>query len=287
MTSQNKGIEPEDIESAVRRALAEDVGSGDLTANLINPDLQAAAVLITREDAVICGQAWFDEVFRQLDTRIGVAWQLRDGDAVNAGQMVCQVYGPARGILTGERTAMNFLQFLSGIATRARRYAYAVRETGAVILDTRKTIPGLREAQKYAVTCGGCRNHRMGLYDEILIKENHIRSAGSVRAAIQAAKQTSLAESQIEIEATSMEELREAISAGATRVLLDNFKVDQLRIAVQETAGRVKLEASGSASLDQVRQIAETGVDFISVGDLTKNITAIDFSMQFEIASKK
>jgi nicotinate-nucleotide pyrophosphorylase (carboxylating) len=286
MTLPNKGVEPEDIESAVRRALVEDVGTGDLTADLINPDTQAAANLIAREDAVVCGQAWFDEVFRQLDARIGVAWQLRDGDAVNAGQMVCQVYGPARGILTGERTAINFLQFLSGIATRARRYAYAVRGTGAVVLDTRKTIPGLREAQKYAVTSGGCRNHRMGLYDEILIKDNHIQAAGSVSAAIQAAKQSSAARFQIEIEARSMEELREAISAGATRVLLDNFTIDQLRVAVKETAGRVKLEASGGASLDDIRRIAETGVDFISVGDLTKNISAIDFSMQFEVASK-
>jgi nicotinate-nucleotide pyrophosphorylase (carboxylating) len=286
MTLPNKGVEPEDIESAVRRALVEDVGTGDLTADLINPDTQAAANLIAREDAVVCGQAWFDEVFRQLDARIGVAWQLRDGDAVNAGQMVCQVYGPARGILTGERTAINFLQFLSGIATHARRYAYAVRGTGAVVLDTRKTIPGLREAQKYAVTSGGCRNHRMGLYDEILIKDNHIQAAGSVSAAIQAAKQSSAARFQIEIEARSMEELREAISAGATRVLLDNFTIDQLRVAVKETAGRVKLEASGGASLDDIRRIAETGVNFISVGDLTKNISAIDFSMQFEVASK-
>ena len=286
MTTPNKGVEPEEIESAVWCALAEDVGSGDLTAKLINPDTQAAAVLIAREDAVVCGQAWFDEVFRQLDARIGVAWQLRDGDAVNAGQMVCSIYGPARGILTGERTAMNFLQFLSGVATRARRYAYAVRETGAVILDTRKTIPGLREAQKYAVTCGGCRNHRMGLYDEILIKDNHIQAAGSISAAIQAAKQISPPDSQIEIEATTLEELREAISAGATRVLLDNFSVDQLRVAVKETADRVKIEASGSISLDNIRQIAEAGVDFISVGDLTKNISAIDFSMQFKSASK-
>ena len=281
--SRDTAVRPEDIEAVVRRALSEDIGSGDLTARLIPPETQASAQLLAREDAVVCGQAWFDEVFRQLDTHVGVSWQLRDGDTVHVGQMLCRVYGPARAILSGERTAMNFLQFLSGIATRARRYAQAVRETGAIVLDTRKTIPGLREAQKYAVTCGGCRNHRMGLFDEILIKENHIRAAGSIRAAIQSAKQTSPEGVPLEIEATNLEELREAAAAGATRVLLDNFTVEQLRAAVKETAGRVKLEASGSVSLDNIRQIAETGVDFISVGDLTKNVRAIDFSMQFEI----
>lgn len=279
-----QGIEPEDIEQSVQSALAEDVGTGDLSANLIPAAARAVAQVTAKQNAIVCGQAWFDEVFRQIDRRLGVAWQLRDGDAVHTGQLVCKVYGPARGILTGERTALNFLQFLSATATRARQYADAVSGTKAAVLDTRKTIPGLREAQKYAVTSGGCRNHRMGLYDEILIKENHIQAAGSVAAAIQVAKHITADPMQIEIEVETLAQLQEALDAGATRVLLDNFTMDQLETAVKTAAGRAKLEASGSISLENIRRVAETGVDFISIGDLTKNIQAVDFSMRFEKA---
>lgn len=285
MTPQLQGIKPEDIELSVQRALAEDVGTGDLSANLVPAAARAAAQVIAKQDAIVCGQAWFDQVFHQIDPRIGVAWQLRDGDAVHRGQLVCKLCGPARGILTGERTALNFLQFLSAIATRARQYADAVYGTKTAVLDTRKTIPGLREAQKYAVTSGGCRNHRMGLYDEILIKENHIQAAGSVTSAIQAAKHTTSDPMQIEIEVETLAQLQEALDAGATRVLLDNFTVDQLKAAVKLTAGRAKLEASGGISLEDIRRIAHTGVDFISIGDLTKNIQAVDFSMRFDNAT--
>lgn len=285
MTPQLQGIKPEDIELSVQRALAEDVGTGDLSANLVPAAARAAAQVIAKQDAIVCGQAWFDQVFHQIDPRIGIAWQLRDGDAVHRGQLVCKLCGPARGILTGERTALNFLQFLSAIATRARQYADAVYGTKTAVLDTRKTIPGLREAQKYAVTSGGCRNHRMGLYDEILIKENHIQAAGSVTSAIQAAKHTTSDPMQIEIEVETLAQLQEALDAGATRVLLDNFTVDQLKAAVKVTAGRAKLEASGGISLEDIRRIAHTGVDFISIGDLTKNIQAVDFSMRFDNAT--
>ncbi len=272
---------PADVAENVRRALAEDVGTGDLTAGLVPPQAQADARVITREDAVLCGTAWFDEVFRQLDERIRIEWHAHDGDPVRAGQTLCELRGPARALLTGERTALNFLQLLCGTATLAQRYAEAVRGTRAVILDTRKTVPGLRRAQKYAVACGGGRNHRLGLYDAILIKENHIAAAGSVTAALEAARRGAPPGVPVEIEVENLIQLREALAAGADRLLLDNFSVADLKAAVAETHGRAKLEASGGVGLSGIRAIAETGVDYISVGEITKSIRAVDLSMRF------
>jgi len=272
---------PDDVSETVRRALAEDVGSGDLTAALIPADTRAQAQVITREDAVLCGTAWFDEVFRRVDDRIHVVWQAKDGDAIRASQMLCHITGPARGLLTGERAALNFLQLLSGTATRARQYVDAVRGTKTIILDTRKTIPGLRRAQKYAVTCGGGQNHRMGLYDAILIKENHIAAAGSIPAALGAARNSAPKGIGVEIEVENIGQLRETLAAGADRLLLDNFSVEELKAAVAETRGRAKLEASGGIDLSNIHAFAETGVDFISIGDITKNVRALDLSMRF------
>jgi len=268
------------IEDDVRRALAEDIGSGDLTAQLV-PDAEAHAELVTREDAVLCGTAWFDEVFRQLDARVRITWLKHDGERVMAIAVLCRLDGPARALLTGERSALNFLQTLSGTATLAARYADAVRGTHAKVLDTRKTIPGLRRAQKYAVTCGGGHNHRLGLYDAVLIKENHIAAAGSVTAALARARAAVSVGVPVEIEVENLDQLREALSAGATRILLDNFDLERLTTAVRETAGRATLEASGGITLDNIRTIAETGVDFISVGSLTKHLRAIDLSLRF------
>jgi nicotinate-nucleotide pyrophosphorylase (carboxylating) len=271
---------PDGIAETVKQALAEDVGRGDLTAALIPADARAEAQVITREDAMLCGTAWFDEVFHQVDKRLHVTWQATDGTSIHASQVLCAIEGPARGLLTGERAALNFLQLLSGTATQTRRYVEAVRGTGAVILDTRKTVPGLRRAQKYAVTCGGGRNHRMGLYDAILIKENHIAAAGSVAAALQQARNTAPVNTPVEIEVEDLEQLREAFAAGANHLLLDNFTPDKLREAVREVRGRAKLEASGGITLENIRAIAEMGVDFISVGSLTKNVTAVDLSLR-------
>jgi len=276
---------PDDITETVRRALAEDVGNGDLTAALIAADASAEAQVITREDAVLCGEPWFDEVFRQVDDRLRVVWQTKEGDGIRAGETLCRVTGPARGMLTGERAALNFLQLLSGVATRARQYVDAVRGTGTIILDTRKTVPGLRCAQKYAVACGGGQNHRMGLYDAILIKENHIAAAGSVKGALEAARRSAPRGVSVEIEVENIAQLREALAAGADRLLLDNFSVGQLKTAVVETSRRARLEASGGISLANIRAFAETGVDFISVGDITKNVRAVDLSMRFVHAS--
>jgi nicotinate-nucleotide pyrophosphorylase (carboxylating) len=272
---------PDDVTETIRRALAEDVGAGDLTAGLIAADASAEAQVITREDAILCGTAWFDEVFRQVDDRLRVVWQVKDGDLIRAGRTLCRVTGPARGLLTGERTALNFLQLLSGTATRARQYVDAVHGTRTIILDTRKTIPGLRRAQKYAVACGGGQNHRMGLYDAILIKENHIAAAGSIPAALSVARNSAPSDVTIEIEVENIAQLREALAAGADRLLLDNFSVEQLKAAVAETRGRAKLEASGGIDLSNIRAFAETGVDFISIGDITKNVRALDLSMRF------
>lgn len=273
---------PVDIAETVRRALAEDVGSGDLTAGLIPDDRTTRAHVITRQDAVLCGSAWFDEVFRQVDTRVRVTWDARDGDAVCAGQTLCRLEGPARGLLTGERAALNFLQLLSGTATRTRQYVEAVRGTRTTVLDTRKTVPGLRLAQKYAVTCGGGHNHRLGLYDGILIKENHIAAAGSIAAALRAAKDAAAPGLLVELEVENLQQLQEALAAGAGRILLDNFDLETLRTAVKTTQRRAQLEVSGGITLANVRAIAETGVDYISVGDLTKNVTAVDLSLRFE-----
>jgi nicotinate-nucleotide pyrophosphorylase (carboxylating) len=273
---------PDDISETVRCALAEDIRTGDLTATLIPATSPAAARVITRENIVLCGTAWFDQVFRQLDPAIRVSWQARDGAGIQPGQVLCRIEGPARPLLTGERTALNFLQTLSGTATRAKRYADAVKDTAVKILDTRKTLPGLRTAQKYAVTCGGCHNHRIGLFDGILVKENHIMAAGSIAAAVQKANAIAEAHVMVEIEIETLDQLREALAAGAKRLLLDNFDLAMLRAAVQETRGRAELEASGGITLENIRAVAETGVNFISIGDLTKNVQAADLSMRFE-----
>ncbi len=270
-----------EISAAVRDALAEDIGSGDLTARLIPENTQASAELITREDAVLCGLAWFDEVFRQLDPAIHTDWRARDGEAIRAGQLLCRLTGPARAILSGERSALNFLQTLSGTATATRRYVDAVRGMKTAILDTRKTLPGLRRAQKFAVACGGGQNHRLGLYDAILIKENHIAAAGSVTAALVQARATVAADVPVEVEVENLAQLREAIAAGANHLLLDNFDLAGLRDAVQAADGRAVLETSGGVTLDNIRTIAETGVDFISVGALTKHVRAVDLSLRF------
>jgi len=271
----------DEIQETVRRALAEDIGSGDLTAGLISTVTRINACVMTREEAVLCGQMWFDEVFHQIDAAIKVQWRTHDGDLIQAGQTICDLGGPARGILTGERTALNFLQLLSATATRTRQYVDAVRGTQAVILDTRKTLPGLRKAQKYAVVCGGGRNHRLGLYDGILIKENHIAAAGSVSAALQAARHSAPKDIDVEIEVESVSQLREALRAGADHLLLDNFSLEDLRSAVKETRGQARLEASGGITLANIRAVADCGVDYISVGDITKNLEAIDLSLRF------
>ncbi len=265
---------------SVREALSEDIGSGDITAALIPGDEQASASVVCREAAVLCGMAWFNAVFAELDTDILVTWAAKDGDAIQPGQVLCTLTGPAAPILTGERTALNFLQTLSGTATRARRYADAVSGLPVRILDTRKTIPGLRQAQKYAVRTGGCHNHRMGLYDGILIKENHIASAGSISAAVEDARQASR-DVPVEVEVENADQVAEAVQSGADILLLDNFTPAALVAAVETVNGRAKLEASGGITLDNIREIAATGVDFISIGDLTKDLQAIDLSMIF------
>jgi nicotinate-nucleotide pyrophosphorylase (carboxylating) len=260
--------------------LAEDVGAGDRTAALLPAEQRSTVEVITRQDIVVCGCAWFDEVFRQLDPAVTVTWEVVDGQRLGPGAILCQLQGPSRALLTGERTALNYLQALSGTATRARRYADAVAGLSVRVLDTRKTLPGLRLEQKYAVLCGGCYNHRMGLFDAILIKENHILAAGSIRAAAEAARAVANGV-RVEIEVETLGELAEALAAGIKHVLLDNFGVDQLRQAVALSAGKARLEASGGITLERIRTIAETGVDDISVGDLTKDLKAADLSMRF------
>ncbi len=272
---------PQIITSQIQAALVEDIGSGDHTAKLIDVEERSRVEVTCREQATLCGVAWFEEVFRQLEPGIRILWQVEDGDRLEPGQLICSLEGNTRALLSGERTALNYLQTLSGTATRARAYADKVSGTRAKVLDTRKTIPGLRLQQKYAVTCGGCFNHRMGLYDAILIKENHIQAAGSIAAALGAAKALETKVDWIEIEVESIAELREALDAGAKRILLDNFTLDQLREAVRVNAGSALLEASGGINFDTIGPIAETGVDYISVGDLTKDVDAIDLSMRF------
>jgi nicotinate-nucleotide pyrophosphorylase (carboxylating) len=274
------GPDPTYVSQAVKAALQEDVGSGDLTAQLIPADRTARATVITREDAVLCGTAWFDEVFRQIDSRVRVTWSARDSDRVRADQQLCSLEGPARSLLTGERTALNFLQMLSATATVTRQYVDAVAGTKCRILDTRKTIPGLRVAQKYAVRCGGGTNHRIGLFDAILVKENHIAAAGSIAAAVAEARRLN-SKVLLEVEVENLAQLREALDARVDRVLLDNFSLEQMREAVKITNGRTELEASGNVSLETLRPAAETGVDFISVGGLTKHVRAVDLSMRF------
>lgn len=273
---------PADIDDQVRDALREDLGSGDLTAALVPEGQQVEAAIFARQDAVICGQAWVERVFAQVDPAIRVEWQVDEAQRVANDALLCRVNGPARGLLTAERTALNFLQTLSGTATAAREYADAVADTGATILDTRKTVPGLRLAQKYAVRCGGAENHRIGLYDAILVKENHIAAAGSITAAAASARAAGVL---LEIEVERLEQMDEALQTGADRLLLDNFTLDALRDAVAKrdaAAPGVPLEASGGITLANVRAVAETGVDFISVGAITKHICAVDLSMRFQ-----
>lgn len=271
---------PADLAEQVARALAEDVGAGDATAALVDPEGEASAVLTSRDAGVLCGIPWFEEVFLQLgDGLVVTTWMAREGDAIAPGQMLCTLDGPARPILTGERTALNFLQTLSATATAARTYAEAVAGTGARILDTRKTLPGLRAAQKYAVRCGGGHNHRMGLDDAVLIKENHIAAAGSITAAVAAARARSPGLT-VEVEVEDQGELEEALAAGADLVMLDNFGPDDLERAVARTGGRARLEVSGNMDPDQARAAAAAGVDFVSVGALTKHVRALDLSLR-------
>jgi nicotinate-nucleotide pyrophosphorylase (carboxylating) len=275
---------PTDIPDVVARALAEDLGSGDVTAALIDEEKRAEARVLTRESAILCGAAWFDEVYRQIDSRVAVRWLHADGARIDPDAIVCTVAGPARALLTGERTGLNFLQTLSGTATSASRFADAVRGTSARVLDTRKTLPGLRTAQKYAVRCGGAYNHRQGLYDAILIKENHIAAVGSIELAVSRAraKAPSLL---LEVEVENLGQLRAALDTTADRIMLDNFELPQLREAVAirnaHKGKRTELEVSGNIELDNVRSVAETGVDWISTGAITKHVRAIDYSMRF------
>ena len=269
-----------EIQRNVAATLAEDVGTGDLTARLIPAGTDARGRVITREAAVICGTAWFDATFAALDPTATVIWHVRDGDAVESGQPLCDVVAGARQLLTAERTALNFLQLLSATATVTRRYVEAISGTGARIVDTRKTLPGLRLAQKYAVAVGGGLNHRIGLYDGILIKENHIIAAGSITRVMAQARAIAPQDAFIEIEVENLDELREALDAGAKMVLLDNMDLETMREAVRINAGRAELEASGGVNLEKVRAIAETGVDRISIGALTKDVTALDLSLR-------
>ena len=269
------------IRQQVRLALEEDVGSGDITAALIPAGKQVHGNVICREAAVLCGQTWFNEVFQQLDSQTNITWQFKDGDPLQAGDVVCELKGHARAILTGERTALNFLQTLSGVASTTAQYVRQLAGTKCQLLDTRKTIPGLRLAEKYAVVCGGGRNHRMGLYDAYLIKENHISAAGGISAAVRVARQNQ-AEAWIEVEVETLEQLQEAIEAGAERVLLDNMDIDTLRQAVKQANGLVELEASGGIDINQLPVIAGTGVDFISTGAITKHLRATDYSLCFD-----
>ncbi len=261
--------------------LAEDVGSGDLTANIIPASTQATATVITRENTVLCGQAWFDTVFKQLDPDVDIEWLCKEGESVKADTLLCRLSGPARALLTGERTALNLLQTLSATSTISRKYADAVAGTSCKVLDTRKTIPGLRLAQKYAVKCGGCFNHRIGLFDAILIKENHIIAAGSIAQAVKTARESS--DVLVEVEVENLDEFRQALTAKADRIMLDNFSIADTISAVRENQGRAELEASGNITLENIRSVAETGVDYISIGALTKNIAAVDLSMRIEL----
>ena len=277
-------IPPADLGDQVEAALREDIGSGDVTAQLVPEAQRVRGRVVTRDNAVLCGRPWAEETFRRLDAGLHLAWRAADGDQVLAGAVLFEIEGRARPILTGERTALNFLQLLCATATQASRFAAAVAGTGCTVIDTRKTIPGLRSAQKYAVRCGGGRNHRMGLYDMVLIKENHIAAAGSISAAIGAARRVAQG-IKVEVEVESLAELEEALRAGPDIVLLDDFSLEDLAAAVSRnrSLGRpVALEASGSVSLETVRAIAATGVDFVSSGGLTKNVRAVDLSMRLD-----
>ncbi len=269
----------------IKNFLAEDIGSGDITASIIPATTQATAIVITREKMVLCGQAWFDAIFKALNPTISIQWLASEGELVEENSRLCQLNGSARGLLTGERTALNLLQTLSYTATIAKQYSDAVSGTQCKILDTRKTIPGLRNAQKYAVTCGGCFNHRTGLYDGVLIKENHIMVAGSIKLAVSGAKK--ITDVPIEIEVESLAEYAQAIKAKPDRIMLDNFSTVDMKKAVALNHGDIELEASGDITLDNIRVIAETGIDFISIGALTKHVKAIDLSMRIKMEIDK
>lgn len=274
-----------EIERNVTVALAEDIGDGDLTAHLVPVGGVARATVLSRESAVLCGSAWFERCFGKLDPVIAVDWRVQDGEHLSPGQRICEIEGPARALLTGERTALNFLQLLSGVASKTRRYTDAVVGTQARIVDTRKTLPGLRLAQKYAVRCGGGGNHRIGLFDAILIKENHIMAAGGIAAALSSARKIAQDSGRcqfIQVEVENSDELRQALDAGADMILLDNMSLGEMREAVVAARGKAVLEASGNVRLETVRAIAETGVDRISVGSLTKDVCALDLSMRFQ-----
>jgi nicotinate-nucleotide pyrophosphorylase (carboxylating) len=275
---------PADLSQQVEAALREDLGGGDVTAALVPAAQRVRGSVVAREAAVLCGRAWAEETFRQLDPRVRLTWHGADGDRVAAGQSLFDITGPARPVLSGERTALNFLQLLSGTATATRRFVDAIAGTGCQILDTRKTVPGLRTAQKYAVRCGGARNHRMGLFDQVLIKENHIAAAGSLTGAIEAARRQA-AGTPVEVEVETLAELQEALNARPDIIMLDEFTLEDMRAAVALNRARgapAKLEVSGSVSLEAIRTIAETGVDYISVGALTKHVRAIDLSMRLD-----
>ena len=282
MPLTDRPLPPADLPEQVRRAIAEDVGSGDVTAALVPENKSATATVITRESAVICGQPWFDAVFAQLGGGVHVQWQVDEGARVQPSELLCQLTGPARTLLTGERCALNFLQTLSGTATVTRQYVDAVAGTNCRILDTRKTLPGLRTAQKYATRVGGAQNHRMGLYDAVLIKENHIAAAGSIAGAIARARATT--QVWVEVEVETLAELGEALAAKPDVVMLDEFSLEDMRAAValkRAQGSPAKLEASGGVALDALRAIAQTGVDYVSVGSITKNVRAVDLSMRF------
>lgn len=268
------------IQFNVRNALAEDIGAADLTALLLDETTQAQATVISREAAVICGLPWFDEVFKQVDSRCQITWHIAEGDSVSANTLLCTITGPARSLLTAERSALNFMQTLSATATVTRAYLEAVKPYSAKIMDTRKTLPGLRLAQKYAVKIAGGSNQRIGLYDGILIKENHILAAGGIAPALQRAYAVAQPETSVQIEVESLDELKQALDAGAKLVLLDNMSLEDMRTAVELTGDRAELEASGGVDLQTVREIAATGVHRISIGKLTKDIQAIDLSMR-------
>ncbi|MFW5824079.1 MAG: carboxylating nicotinate-nucleotide diphosphorylase [Marinobacter sp.] len=269
------------IES-VAASLREDIGNGDITAALIPPQRMARARVITRVPAIVAGQAWVHEVFRQLDPQVDVSWEVNDGERASANQTLFTCQGPARSLLSGERTALNWLQTLSGVATRCQRFADRVAHTGVKLLDTRKTLPGLRLAEKYAVTCGGCHNHRIGLWDAFLIKENHIAACGSIAAAVNQARKIAPGR-PVEVETENMNELQQALDARADIIMLDEFSLSDMEAAVHLAAGRCRLEASGGVSEDTLVAIAETGVDYISIGTLTKDVEAIDLSMRLDV----
>jgi nicotinate-nucleotide pyrophosphorylase (carboxylating) len=269
----------EEIVENVRAALAEDVGTGDITAQLLSADAMATAQVITREKGILCGTAWFEEVFKQLDPNLQIEWFAKDGDIIQPKQILVKLSGLTRALLTGERAALNFIQLLSGVSSKVAQYVEIVKNTDVIILDTRKTIPMLRRAQKYAVKCGGGQNHRMGLYDAFLIKENHIAAAGSITAAVQQAR-TIAPDKPVEVEVEDVEQLKEALAVNAEIVLLDNFNLYSMREAVRINEKRAKLEASGGVTVDKLLTIAETGVDYISIGGLTKDVKALDLSMR-------